>query len=145
MGTISVMAGSNLRASGERRVRTKSFSHPVYADSSPFPLVTNTTLWKDHRKKKITDDNEKMRQYFAENKFDIALIKLDKPFSRLMDGRHYVLNTICLPTRNTEAYADDWATFFGFGTIEHWTQIRATFHDYLLKGDVWLQQYMTVF
>ena len=140
--TVSVIGGSNKRGVGERRVKNKWIPHPVHLDPSPYEVVANLTLYKDFLKyySDVTDD-ERHRKFFKE-KYDIGLIKLNKPFPRhQLDGRHYIINTICLPTPDPEANDNTWSTFFGFGTIESDIPVSASYHDYLLKGDVWLQQY----
>ena len=91
-----------------------------------------------------------MKKYFLYNKTDdptklpgepehedIALILLDKPFPRHMtDGRKYLINTVCLPTKEVSSYAHQMATFYGFGLIEHWSQwlLQTAVHEKLLKG-----------
>ena len=52
--------------------------------------------------------------------FDFGLIKVENKFSRhKTDGRHYILNTICLPqeSHSMAGYESGDATFFGFGLI----------------------------
>lgn len=50
---------------------------------------------------------------------DFGIIELDTPFEMEYDGRHYKVNTICLPQTQTDEDID-WrrrenATVFGFG------------------------------
>ena len=67
------------------------FQHPLYVD----PITPNNKEYND-----------------------IGLIKLESNFSDLRtDGRHYVINTICLPNKNAENLNKENTTFFGYGLM----------------------------
>ena len=116
---IHVIAGSNVRGEGEHRYMSKWLPHPYYNDTVRNSSNLTVTM---------------------KGVYDIALIKLESKFTKhLNDGRHYLINTICLPTRDSSAYVPGEATYFGYGTIERSIPVGPWSHDLLLKGNVKLR------
>ncbi|CAG2113712.1 unnamed protein product, partial [Medioppia subpectinata] len=69
---------------------------------------------------------------------DIALVKLSKPFTEIIDNRHYTINPICLPNMNRVNAGQELATLFGFGLTDEFTESRT---DWLQRGDLLLQPF----
>ena len=111
---------------------SKWIPYPTYFDKDKLPSVKR---YLDYLIKYGIKDDKENREAFLPA-IDIALIKVYPPFPRdLTDGRHYLLNPVCLPVHKSYTYKGA-ATFYGFGNIEHWSQIFPVSHEYLLKGEV---------
>lgn len=77
--------------------KAKLFKHPYYID----PIAANMTGQRINITRAI---------------HDIGLVKLFKKFTRhLNDGKHYLINTVCLPKANQTNENIEYATITGFG------------------------------
>ena len=89
---MTASAGSNHRQ-GVQQIKvdkSKWFRHPDYFNET---LVQNRV------------------------KFDVSLVKLKTKFIRIQNENKYLINTICLPSRNQINNEEDGATFFGYGVV----------------------------
>ena len=100
-------AGSNQRNGAQQRIVDKSkwFRHIQYFNKS---FVANRL------------------------RFDVSLVKLKQKFSRIQKENKYLINTICLPSRNQVNNEEDSATFFGFGIVNDQGRIP----KYLQKAEI---------
>ena len=88
-----INSGNGRKIGLEKQIADKYISHPTYRD-------TNKTV--------------KIRRTH-----DIGLIRLKRPFTRHRADKnsHFMINTICLPTKHYSNYSKEEATLFGFGKI----------------------------
>ena len=105
---VWIFAGHNSVAGAQRRIVNSSnwFIHPKYWNNATgIPL--------------------------KEEQHDIALIKIDPPFNQTtVDGLYYVLNTVCLPSKNRTNKNYENATLFGYGLYKEGKKIS----PHLQKG-----------
>ena len=86
-------AGSNIRPEPLEQIKAfylKWFNHENYTNEN----ITDTD-WKDSN--------------------DLALLHLEKGFTRRMEGFKYAINTLCLPNANQINAEEQEATFYGWG------------------------------
>lgn len=74
--------------------------------------------------------------------WDIALIKLNKKFPIIIEGQRYIINPVCLPTRDRlNLYDQELATLFAYGYVydEKAWLIKSKMPDFLRKADFYVQ------
>ena len=102
-----VYAGSIRRRSGEaiNVNMTMLFPHGIYINPSiAYPTEPNVSEYKLNATKQ---------------RYDIALVKLEKEFTRHSNDRtHYLINTVCLPNAGELNESKENATVAGFGSID---------------------------
>ena len=122
-----VFAGPFWLKSKEVRKVSMWIPHPFYKNPALIPGYETLTIWQMI----VT--------------YDIALIKLDRPFTLHESYRQkFLINTICLPTEDPTIYAPGPATFYGYGWTEDWFGEWFNYvnrHHRLLKGYVELNPY----